>query len=224
MGDEETVTPDLQYTGTNGLKMAFEDILRQIFSDPAFIKDERYRYNKDEAETGLKIYRKNPKRVRFYPCITISAGPYDASLTALGDNIEDGGERYDDHGAPTMQMVTGQYVVPIILRIESLDSTDDREFLTDYLIQVLRILARDLFSPYGIAMYKIAVGGEDEGDDPSDTGRVVYGNTITVDVYTDFNRIITLDQAGLIEKVVIDVLGQATKTSKPEPLHKEPPF
>ena len=212
----------LQYTGTNGIKMAFEEILRAIFSDNTFIKDERYLYTADENTAGLKIYRRNPKRLRFYPNITISSEAYDASLTALGDNAEEGGETYDEQGVPTMSTYTGQYTVPIRLSIQAMESTDDRELLTDYVVQILRILGRDQFVQYGLGWNKIQVAGEAEEED--ETGRIIYTNAVTVDVNTDYTRVVTPDDADFIEKVSIEVLGKVYPNSTPVPLHKEPPF
>ena len=215
-------TSDLQYTGTNGIKMAFEEILRAIFSDNTFVLDERYRYAADENTAGLKIYRRNPKRARFYPNITISAGAYDASLTTLGDNIEEASEQTDANGVPILQTFTGQYMVPISLTVQAMESTDDRELITDYLVQILRILARDQFVQYGFGMTKIDVAGENEEEDES--GRIIYSNVVTVQVYTDYTRIMTPDAASFINRVAIDVLGRTTPTSTPVALHKEPPF
>ena len=222
-----TTPEQLQYAGTNGIKMAFVEILRDIFSDAGvngrFIKDERFKYVADENTAGLKIFRRHPKRARFYPNITVSAGAYDASLTAMGSNVEEASEQYDGSGVPTIQTFTGQYVVPISLTIQALDSTDDRELLTDYVVQILRILARDQFVQYGFGFVKIQVEGESETEDESDTGRIIYTNVVTVDVYTDYNRIMTPDTASFINKVAVDVLGRITRTSTPVPLHKEPP-
>jgi len=215
---------ELQYTGTNGLKMAFEEILRAIFSDNTFIKDERYLYTADENVAGLKIYRSNPKRVRFYPNITISAEGYDASPTGLGDNIEEGGEDTDVDGTPILQTYVGQYIVPIKLSIEAKASTDDRELLTDYVVQILRILSRDEFVQYGIGLGKIMVEGEAGEEDES--GEMIYTNAITVYVNTDYSRIIPPDADLFIQQTSIEVLGKLYQNSTPQELHKEsdPPW
>lgn len=214
---------NLYYRGTFELKRAFEIVLRRVFSDPTIIIDKRYKYNSKEQLTKLRIYRSFPTRAEHYPAITVSAGAHDASLTALGTDKEEASERIEG-GVLQSQTYTGHTVVPIILTVHAKESQQDRDLLRDILIQILRILARPMFSRFGIGYSTISVGADEQEID--DDGKVIFTGTVTIDVNTDYTQVIDVSPTSnqLINNIVIDVLGREFEDSTPIPLHEEPPF
>ena len=213
-------TPNLVFRGSYTMKTVFEAVLRASFTDTTIIQDERYRYTDDETTTKLQIYRSFPSRAPFFPSITISVSDFDASVLTLGIQQEQLDERVVN-GQVIDSSFGGYLQIPVVLTIRAKESQDDRDLLRDYLIQILRILARSRFAAYGFGFRSITVTGDDQDEDSD--GNVIYTASITILVDTDYGQFLTTPD-GLIQSILVDVLGREFPNSTPVPLHEEPPF
>jgi len=215
------VNRSLVFRGTNLIKLAFEQVLREIFATVNV--DERFRYDRDDSKTQLRIYRTWPNRLEFYPMITISSGSWDASLTVAGSEKEEADQKIEN-GVLTSETFTGSMTIPITLKVFC-KQVDDVEQLTDTLVIILRILNRGNFAKFGIGYNKIKVNGESQYPDAS--GATVFTNSITVDVLTDYTQVLTIEQSGLFDKILLRVFGQEQLNSTPvllAPLEVPGPF
>lgn len=209
----------LSYRGTFDIKNVFVKVLREIFASD--IMEEEFRYvpspdiideNKGDDEGGAKdtkirIYKSFPKRIQSYPCIIVATRGYDASLMALGEEGEEAADGFKD-GILVGRSFVGHYIVPLEITVYAKDSTDDRDKLTDLLVVMLRILRRSLFHGFGVGYRTITVGGENQQEDPRDRFQI-FTNSITVECQTDYILDLTIEESELVEKILLDVKGQA---------------
>lgn len=220
MADVET----LNFRGTYEIKEGFENILRDIFANPLIIKDDRFRYVLDDEEKSkIRIYRSFPTRVEHWPIIYVTVGPHNPKLMALGANKEEEGEQFEG-GVLKTQSATGHAVIPVNLNVECKEMQGARDRLRDLLVQILRVLGREKFVFYGLGWSDIEAGGDDQREDAD--GKIIYTAAVTVYVNTDYTEVLGIDPevVGLIETIVIDVLGRDISGGALRPLHKEPPF
>jgi len=213
---------DLTFRGTHGIKVSFEEVLREIFSQDSM--DERYRYNpSNEDKTQIKIYRTWPQRLEFYPMIVISTGPWDAGFTVAGSEKEEESQQVVN-GVLVSEMFTGSMTIPVTFKIFS-KRVDDTERLTDIMVIILRILNRGNFASYGIGYNKIRVNGEGQFSEAS--GETIFTNSLTIEVHTDYTHLFRVDQDGLINKILLRVFGKEHPDSVPfllAPLEVPGPF
>jgi len=220
MADVET----LNYRGTFEIKEGFENILRDIFANSAIIKDDTFRYvSGNEKASKIRIYRSYPTRVEHWPIIYITVGPHNPKLTALGVNKEEEGELIEG-GILKTQSATGHAIVPVNLNIQCKEMQGARDRLRDLLVQILRVLGRQQFVLYGLGWSDIEASGDDQTEDAD--GKIIYQATVTVYVNTDYTEVLGINSeaVGLIESIVVDVLGRDTPGGSLRELHKEPPF
>ena len=211
---------NLVFRGTNFIKLAFDQVLKELFAD-ANVVDEQFRYSENDEETKIKIYRSFPQRLELFPCISITAEAFDGSLTGMGIEGEEVSEQKDESGMFLQNLTyTGQQLMPINLKVFAIQSIDDREQLTDTLYVLLRILGgRQAFAPFGFAYTGIHVNGEDQF--MTDDQRMVFTNSITVQCFTDYTYVVDVATQQLIDRIVVKLYGQMKSTDTPYPLYTE---
>jgi hypothetical protein len=211
----------LVFRGTLDVKRAIVLGLREVFASD--IIEERYRWRpvpdpknlrttkegKDDdggaLETKIKIYRSFPKRMIYYPSIVVHSRAFDASLTSMGEERE---EQYGQQLNGVFKMTYGGHmVIPIELKIYSKDNTYDRDKLTDTLLIIVKIMQRSVFARFGLGYVTIKVGGDAEYE--AGDGVMVFTNTVTLYVVTDWSLDLDPDESELFEKVYLKVLAQA---------------
>lgn len=208
---------DLTFRGTNFIKLAFEEVLKEMFSNQSIVKNEKFLYNDKDNETKIKIFRSFPHRIEFYPCILLTAEGFDGSLTAFGPEMEELIEVQEGVVSTlTQQVFHGDLTIPINLKVMARGSSDDREQLTDTLLIILRILGRGAFFPFGFAYNKIQINGEDQIVDDDNT--MIFTNSITVPCITDYQFTITPDVNQILEKIVVKVYGKLKEGDPLTPL------
>ena len=191
-------TFNLAYRGTHHVKLAMQGVLRGIFASD--LVDERFRYiasptaedPNTKNQSKIFIYRAFPQRLLSYPAIVISSGGFNPSLTATGEYQEEAGD------VDGQQTYTGSVTVPITMTIFA-KSVDDREELTDILVVIFRVLCRNRFADKGMGYVSLSVGGESQQDDVD--GKLLYVNTLEVQVITDYTLFVTPEQSDLIQSV-----------------------
>ena len=210
---------NLNFRGTNWIKEAFQQVLQELFANTD-VMDERFLYDTDDAKTQIKIYRSFPQRMEFYPCIAISAEPFDGSLTSMGIEGEDATD-VQEQGILTKLTYTGHIIIPINLKVFARQSTDDREQITDILFILLRILgARQAFARFGFGYTHININGEDQFVD--DDNHMVFTNSITIQCNTDYTYVVDVLTQETIEKIVVRVFGKLNPSDQPYPLFTQP--
>lgn len=216
---------DLIFRGTLHLKRAVVRVLREIFADPNIMKDERYRYipSTEEDANGSKskvsIYRSFPKRIEKYPAIIVSIGSHDADLVAMGVEREDATESFDNNGVLSGQSYVGHSITPVTVTVISEGSADDRDNLIDYLVMIFRVLGRGKFGTYGFSYNKIAISGDSETT--SDSGEILFSNSVTINCNTDYWYKEDFNQAALIESIALKVFGQTSPNSTSIQMHPD---
>ena len=212
---------DLVFRGTLALKLAVEEMLRNIFASPDIIKDPRYRYipTMEAGKSSLSIYRAYPQRVELYPSLFISSGAYTGELMSMSDEKEMGSERREEDGTLVDTSYVGHSIVPITITVVAKQSSDDRDNLTDILMMIFRVLGRAQFARYGFTYNKIEVAGdsEDEGDD----GVIYYRNSVTLNCNTDYWYVFDASQEDLINTIGLKVFGQKTPSDTRIQLHPD---
>jgi len=194
-------TRTLVFRGIYSLKTTLEQVLRALFSDNT-ITPSTFLYSNTESATKIQIFRSNPGRVEFYPCIIISAGPHDPDIQAFGMDQEKASEEYNPtSGTLETQTATGYVSIPISMKIFT-KRMDDRDQLTDLLVSMLRILGRNRSNK--LWWNKIHVHGDSVvmGSDKTP----VFMSEITITMHTDYTQISTVDQISLIDKIVEEVI------------------
>jgi len=222
------IIPGLVFRGTYHIKNSLVMILRDVFASE--LMEETYRYvrppdqvrdgkNDDEGgahETKIRIYKSFPQRTAFYPSLIVKFRPFDASLTSMGEEGEDGGDGIQD-GTLVSQTYTGYLTIPIEIGVYAKGSPDDRDRLTDLLLQFLRIVRRGILDKSGVGYVKIRVEGEGQFVDDRDR-LVVHTSSIILDCNTDFTFNLTVDEDLLLNKILVRVFGETQPGGTPVPL------
>lgn len=204
---------NLVFRATNHIKLSLEAILREVFATD--LVPESFRYESDEVQSKIRIFRGFPSRKEAYPCIAITAGRFDGSLIAMGTTGEEASEVFDTAGNILIaQTFTGQHTVPITLKVFSKNSSDEREQLLDLLYCILRIFTLNRLAPFGVAYNKIYINGEDQVEYAD--RELIFTNSVTIECHTDFTHVVDIAQSDLIQKIVIRVFGRIGNDPKAE--------
>jgi len=181
---------------TNYLKAIFVVFLRTAFKAESI--PERYRYNRDENQSRIQIYRSFPRRTFRPPTIVVSAEAGNASVSSLG--YEELKSIKDDLGNIIGYQIYGKLEIPVKITIYSLN-TSDREILTDLVALCLRYLFRQKLLDRGISYTKIRIGGEAE---ETWRNQILYTNTITIDCYSEFTIDLGVDIVDIINNINVE--------------------
>jgi hypothetical protein len=202
---------NLVFRATNHIKLTLEKVLREIFQTD--LVPEEFRYDGDERNAKVRIFRGFPGREEFYPTIAITSGAFDGSLTAMGRYGDQAGEQYQTEGivVPNKPLLlaetfTGAHTIPITLKVFCKDSSDEREKLTDVLYAILRIFSLKTLAPFGFAYNKIQINGENQSEYAS--RELIFTNSITIGCHTDYTYVMKIPESDLLEKIVIKVYGE----------------
>lgn len=230
MADTKTprLVPGLVFRGTYSIKNSLVSILRDIFSSE--LMEESFKYvpspdtvregmKDDEGgahETKIRIYKSFPQRIISYPCLIVKFRPFDASLTSMGESGEEGGNGIKD-GVLVGSTFTGYLTIPIEIAVYAKESTDDRDKLTDLLLQFLRIVRRGILDRSGVGYVKIRVEGEGQFADERDRV-MIHTSSIILDCNTDFTFNMTVDEDELVNKILVRVFGETKPGGTPEVL------
>lgn len=134
-------------------KIAFVLALRAGFKSDLTDKD--LLYSQDANATKIKIYRAQPKRLEFFPCLVISTSSGDASFTYMNDDFVE--QTVDPVAVTTFN---GKVVFTISVTV-SAGSTQEREKIIDHLIFFIRHIFRANIHGFGLEYTKdIRVGPE----------------------------------------------------------------
>jgi len=106
-----------------------------------------------------------------------------------------------DQTVPYAKKVQSQLRVPISIDVHAL-STTDRERLTDLVVLYVRHVFLGLFKRKGVTYIDIKLGGETE---TTWDNQIIYGHTITLDVWSQYANEIPMDLYALIERINVDV-------------------
>ena len=180
---------------SNYAKTALVTLFRYAFghsSTPA-----EYRYDNDQKQTKISIYRGFPKRIELYPAIIIEAEAGDASITFLGE--EQYNENRDELGRLISIKYGGPMTLPIKLTIQARTVTD-MERIVDLCVVFLRFLFRNKFAEFGFAYTKINPGSDSHDIVDNEP---LFSRTLTIDVYTEYSATIDGSLFVDIEKITL---------------------
>lgn len=202
---------EMDFRYTNYVKLAFVKALTVAFSHPA--TPIRYRYSSNPAESQIGITRAMPKKVAVkYPCIIVEASPGDASITTLGNEMND--DSYDENGYLVARTYSGTMILPVTMEVHA-KSTTTREQLTDLLASYVRFVFRDLFHSYNLTYLSIRAG--DAGEEQVGPNEVVYKGSVEVTVQMQFSQKVDLSLYDAVMNINLQEVTMGTSANDQQP-------
>ena len=172
------VSPGVLIHGTDFVKAAVTAALRVAFTNQRLYR--AYIYNPDDTLSTMGIHQSFPKAPFKNPGLVISIGPADMDRTTLNGRDLLTEEKVD--GVPVSYFAWGS--VPMQVNIDIVAITDtDRRKLTDITAHFVRHLFAWQLAKFGIGYKSVHINGE---KDEEWQGQLLYLNTITIPVYTEW--------------------------------------